>query len=218
MRSNARSGLTLGELLIASSITAMTVAALGVFTKAVMDGCEAASKTSAASQAGRVITARIARSVATSQQVIKMSDALRSMPGMDQVLIVWERDGEPGDVTPGQPNLAELVIYAPHKRTAVQLMELRPQVDPAIVAPLDDPALFYFWVDRFRDGQDVVQPPIVLMNELGGVRFDVEEYSEPQGIGGAVQQNVRTILCVSPADSEPRVFFGPATRRYVTDP
>jgi hypothetical protein len=181
-----------------------------------MDGCDEVSKTGTSIQAGRVVTARIAQKVATSRQVLKMSDELRSMPQIDQVLIVWERDDEPGDTAPGQPNLVELVIYAPHKRTPGLLMELRPLVDPSLVASMDEPAVLYLWIDRFRAGQDIVQPPIVLMNGLGGVHFDVDEYVEPQGIGGVVQQNVRTILCVSPPEIEPDVFFGTATRRYVT--
>jgi hypothetical protein len=208
----------LAELLVAMSVTGVIVAALGVFTKAVMDGSEAASETGATTQAGRVVIARIAQKVATSRQVLKPSDTLRAMPGMDRVLIVWERDGEAGDAAPGQPNLVELVIYTPHKRLPAQIVELRPQVDPTLVAPVDDPALFYFWIDRFRDGQDIVQPPIVLMNELGGVHFDVDEYVEPQGIGGMVQQNIRISLCVSPPEGEPAVFFGSATRRYVAAP
>lgn len=213
----ARSGLTLAELLVATSITAIVVAALGVFTKAVMDGSDAASKTGTATQAGRVVTSRIAHKVATSRQVLKMSDALRSMPGMDQVLLVWERDAKPGDTAPGQPNLVELVIYAPHKQIPAQLMEFRPQVDPSLIVPLNEPTTLYLWLDRFRNGQDIVQPPIVLMNDLDGVHFDVDEYPDPQGIGGVVQQNVRTVFCVSPPDTKPDVFFGSATRRYVTN-
>lgn len=210
-----RNGLTLAELLVATSITAMVVAALGVFTKAVMDGCEEASRTGTATQTGRVVTSRIAHKVATSRQVLKMSDAVRNQPGMDQVLLVWERDGEPGDTAPGQPNLVELVIYAPHKKIPMQLLELRPQVDPALVVPLDEPTQLNFWIERFRSGQDIATPTVVLLNDLGGVHFDVEEFSEPQGVGGVVQQNVRTVLCVSPPDTEPEVFFGSATRRYV---
>ena len=216
VRVGTRRGLTLAELLVATSVTAIVVVTLAVFTKAVMDGCEEVSKSGTSTQAGRVVTARIAQKVATSRQVLKMSDELRSMPQIDQVLIVWERDDEPGDTAPGQPNLVELVIYAPHKRTPGLLMELRPHVDPLLVASMDEPAVLYLWIDRFRDGQDIVQPPIVLMNGLGGVHFDVDEYVEPQGIGGVVQQNVRTILCVSPPEIEPDVYFGTATRRYVT--
>lgn len=212
----ARNGLTLAELLVATTVTTIVVAALGVFSKAVMDGCDQASKTGNATQACRVVTARIAQKVATSRQVLKMSDALMRMPRMDQVLIVWERDGEPGDTAPGQPNLVELVIYAPHKNSPRQLMELRPSVDPTLIASPDDAATLHAWIERFREGQDVVQPPTVVLTDLGGIHFEVDEFPEPQGIGGVIQQNVRIILCVSPAEQEAAVFFGSATRRYVT--
>jgi hypothetical protein len=213
---NAHNGLTLAELLVATTVTTIVVAALGVFSKAVMDGCEEASKTGNATQACRVVTARIAQKVATSRQVLNTSDALMRTLKMDDVLIVWERDGEPGDTAPGQPNLVELLIYAPHKNLPGQLMELRPSVDPTLIAAPDDAATLYAWIERFREGQDVVQPPIVVLTDLGGIHFEMDEFPEPQGIGGVTQQNVRIILCVSPAEQEPAVFFGSATRRYVT--
>jgi hypothetical protein len=207
----------LAELLIASSVTALVVAALAVFTKAVMDGCDDASQSGIAAQASRVVTARVANSVAKARQVLKLPDALRAMPEMDRVLVVWERDGEPLDSAPGQPNFVELVIFAPHKSNSAQLLELRPQVDPTMVAPVDQPAVFFGWINRFREAQDVQQPPVILLNDLGGIHFDIDEYPEPAGIGGVVQQNVRIALCVSIADCEPTAFFASAIRRYVSE-
>ena len=212
----ARSGLTLAELLVSMSVTAIVVAALGVCTKAVMDGCDAASKTGNETQANRVVTTRIEHTVATSRQVLKLSEAALRMPGMDQVLMVWERDGEVGDTAPGNANWVEVVIYAPSKKKPTQFLELRPQVDPSLVVPFDNPTLLYAWIEQFLTGQGVVQPPVVLFNDLGGIHFDIDETVEPQGIGGLVQQNVRIVLCVSPPNQDPAVFFGSATRRYVT--
>lgn len=213
---SARRGLTLPELLVSMTVTAIVVSALAVFTKAVMDGCDSVSKTGNTTQAGRVVTARIAHEVATSRQVLKMSDTLRGMPQMDQVLLVWDHDGQPGDTAPGQANWVELVIYASNKKLPTQLLELRPQVDPSLIVPLNDPTLLYAWIDQFRNGQNIVQPPVILFNDLGGIHFDVDETTDPQGIGGLVQQNVRIVLCVSPTGQDPAVFFGSATRRYVT--
>ena len=91
-----------------------------------------------------------------------------------------------------------------------------PKLDPSLVVALDQPALLYTFIDRFRNGQDIVQPPGELLNDLGSIHFDVAEYTEPQGIGGVVQQNVRISLCVSPINQPETVFFGSATRRYVS--
>jgi hypothetical protein len=210
-----RRGLTLAELLVASCVTALVVTALAVFAKAVMDGCGDASNSGIATQASRVVTARITNSVAKSHQVLRLPDALLAMPEMKKVLVVWERDGGPSDTAPGQPNFVELVIFAPYSSNSAQLLELRPQVDPAMVAPVDQPAVFYTWINRFRDGQQVQQPSVALLDDLGGIQFDIDEYAEPEGIGGLVQQNVRIALCVNLTDSEPTAFFASATRRYV---
>jgi hypothetical protein len=208
-----RSGLTLAELLIASCVTALIVAALAVFAKAVTDGCDEIERSGTATQTSRVVTARIANSIAKCHQVLKLPEALRAMPEMDRVLVVWERDGGASDSAPGQPNLVELVIFAAHKNNAANLMELRPQVDPTLIAPVDQPATFFTWINRFREGSDVAQPPLTLLTDLGGVHFDVDEHPEPEGIGGVVQQNIRIALCVNVPQGEPEVFFASAMRR-----
>ena len=210
-----RNGLTLAELLVATTITAMIVAALAVFTEAVMDGWDHATKTGTTTQTARVVLTRIANKVASSRQVLKMANGWGPTAGMDQVMVVWERDGEPNDTAPGQANVNELLIYATHKKNPVQLQELRPQVDPSLLVPLDEPTLLLALIDRFRNGQDIIQPAGELLNDLGGIHFDVEEYSEPQGIGGLVQQNVRISLCISPLNQPAAVFVGSASRRYV---
>lgn len=210
----AHRGMTLAELLAATCITSLVVAALGVFTKAVMDGCDHATQSGINTQTSRVLTSRIANTVAKSRQVLNLPHAVRMMPDMNRVLMVWERDGDPGDASPDQPNFVETVIFAPSKNNPSQLLELRPHVDPSLVVPLDDPASLYAWIDRFRRGQDVTQPPIALSSELAGIQFDVDEFPEPEGIGGVVQQNIRISLCVSAADAEPTVFFSSATCRY----
>jgi hypothetical protein len=211
-----RHGLTLAELLVASTVTALVVSALAVFAKAVMDGCDRASELGNSTQASRVVAARIARSVAKSSRVLKLPDSLRAKPGMDGVLIIWERDGELGDTAPGQPNFVELVIIAPSKGNQRLLLELHPRVSPTLVAPFDNPDTLYTWIDRFRSGTDVDNPPTVLLDALEGVHFDIDEYSEPEGIGGVVQQNVRVTLSVRQADAPSSVFIASASRRYTT--
>ena len=215
-RSKTRTGLTLTELLVATTVTTLIVAAIGAFAHAALQGSEASMQAGNATQAGRVVLARIAHKTETSRQVFKISDTLGATTGMDQVLLVWERDGEPDDPTPGLPNFVELLIYARAKYQPSLLWELRPQVDPALVVPTDQPALLFTWIDRFRSGQDVVQPPAVVLDDLGGIYFDVAEYTEPQGIAGLVQQNVQISLCISPRNQPSTVFFGSAMRRYLT--
>ncbi len=208
-----RRGLTLPELLVAMTITTMVVSALGVLTHTVMEGYKQANKTGNASQAGRVVLARIGHTVATSHQVLKGNNVTWSGV-LANSLIVWERDGDADDVTPGQPNWVECVIFARKRTKPTELLEVRPNVDPSLVVPVDEPALMKYWVNRFRSGVDIVQPPIVLLTETGGVGVEVVNYSDPQGIGDMVHQDVRIRLCISPEREQPTVFFGSASRRY----
>lgn len=201
---------------MATTVTSLVVAAIGAFAHAALQGWEASEQASDATQAGRVVSARIAHNTEMSLQVLKLPDSMRAGNGMDQVLLVWEQDGEPGDLTPGQPNFVELVIYAQAKFQPSQLWEIRPQVDPALIVPIDQPALLVLWIDRFRSGQDILQPPTVLLDNLGGIYFDVAEYTEPQGIAGIVQQGVLISLCINPKNQPSRTFFGSAMRRYLT--
>ena len=209
----SQTGLTLTELLVASTVTALIVTALSSFTLAVLEGWDEATRVGDATQAGRVIATRIAHKAETARAVLKMSDTLRAMSGMDQVLLVWERDDQAADpLLAGSINFNELVIYAPSKSRPNELWEIRPQVDPSLIVPDDEPATLFTWIDRFRNGQ-YISPPAVLLTELGGIHFDVDETSEPQGIGGAVQRNVRISLCIAPTDQQPTVFFGSAPWR-----
>jgi len=210
-----RAGLTLAELLVASTVTTFVVTALGVFTHAVMDEMKECSKTGDAAQAGRVVLARIAHSTATSRQILRTTSDAGTTVTNTWYLLLWERDGEPGDPTPGQPNWVETVIYARHKTDRTKLLEIRPQVDPSLVVPLDSPSMVRSWINTFRSGQQIVQPPIILLTDLGGISFEVQESDEPQGIAGLVQQDVQIRLNVSPANEQPTVFFGSATRRYI---
>lgn len=241
--SKSRAGLTLTEVLVATTVTTIVVGAVAAFSHAALQAWEVSTQSGNSTQAGRVVLAHIAQSVSKSRHVLNVThvwgssttstmpvatgSVLPLMPGTtltgtttmmlstDQILLVWERDGEAGDPTPGQPNFVELVIFAPHKEHPQQLMELRPAVDAALVVPLDQPDVLWQWITRFRRGEDVRQPPTVLLGDLGGIHFEVDEFREPQGASGIVQQNVRTGLCVSPPNQPVAVFFGSATRRYL---
>jgi hypothetical protein len=215
-RACPRTGLTLTELLVASIVTALLVVVMSSFTLAVLEGWDEATRVGDATQAGRVITSRIAHKVETSLALLKMSDALRSMAGMDQVLMIWERDDQANDpLLAGSIHFNELVIYARSKTRPNELWEIRPQVDPTLEVPENEPATVYAWIDRFRSGQNI-SPPVVLISELGGVHFDVEEYAEPQGIGGVVQRNVRIGLSVAPAGQPATIFLGSTAWRGQT--
>jgi hypothetical protein len=236
--SKSRAGLTLTEVLVATTVTTLVVGAVAGFSHAALQAWEVSTQSGNSTQAGRVVLTHIAQTVSTSRHVLNVSNIWGSstnstMPvapgslisgttltGMtttlstDQVLLVWEHDGEAGDPTPGQPNFVELVIFAPHKEYRQQLMELRPAVDASLVVPLDQPDVLLQWITRFRRGENVRQPPAVLLGDLGGIHFEVDEFREPQGASGIVQQNVRIGLCVSSPNQPASVFFGSAMRRY----
>jgi hypothetical protein len=210
-----RRGLTLAELLTATTITTMIVAALGVFTHAVMDGYQQTNQTGDTAQAARVVLSRISHMVATSRQVLTAPPGVSWPSRLNACLIVWERDSEPGDTKRGQPNWNEVVIYAQSRKNDKNLLELRPTVDANEVVPLSDPNSMNSWIRQFCSELNVVTPVVVLLPNTKAIHFEITEKAEPQGIANLVQQDVRIRLCIRPADEKPTAFFGAATRRYV---
>ena len=99
--------------------------------------------------------------------------------------------------------------------TGPQLLEIRPKVHPEILVPLDSPSVLHNLIDQFRQGRLIEKPPVVLTDKLAGIHFDMEEFREPEGLPGIVQQIVRINLCLRPTDGQPDVFFGSATQRYL---
>ncbi len=207
-----RAAMTLPELLVGAFVAALITVTLGAVSEAVLDAHDHSRSVGECAQAARAIFARIQRQMSASRQVIPFPGNPDHWPGMEEVLILWQEDGAAGDPDPGEPNWHETVIYAPRLDRGNELLELRPRRRARV--PLNNPVLFYLRVLLFRSGREVEQPT-VLMENLAGVHFQIEEFDEPEGIAALRQHNVLVGLAVQPSAGPARLFFGSAVLRFV---
>ena len=149
-----RRGLTLLELLIATSIMAMVVVTLGTLAHGVQSAFEYTEGHGLAVQHARVVLDRIARRVedATANEhfpgflVVPWREGSLEFP---EVLVVWHPDGEAADPD-GLPRYDELVIYAPNLSVPSQLLEFTIPSDTRTVPPPGDLAQWRSELDTLR--------------------------------------------------------------------
>jgi hypothetical protein len=233
MKPPVRRAVTLPEMLVALTITTLIVGALGVFSRAVLDGVEQTTNTGNASQEVRVILARIDRKVAESRRIVIPTGPLRVLQDTNEMLVLWERDGQVGDPNPGLMNYNELLIYTtPSDSTSSGrlvglvstassssgssplLWEVRPAENQTAVVDVSDSTALAQNLQLFRSGQNI-EPPTVLLSDLGGIQFDTVETTEPESMGGLCQQNTHVVMHISPANQTPTIFCASMFKRYV---
>jgi prepilin-type N-terminal cleavage/methylation domain-containing protein len=135
-----RHGLTLIELLISSSIMAMTALALGVLARAVQISCTYTEGNTTAALHGRVILERI-------QNAVVGATANETFPGavvfaetvsgyrFPDTLVIWKPTT--AAVNPsGLPLFSELVVYCPNPTIPNQLLEITSPSDTRSVPAL----------------------------------------------------------------------------------
>ncbi len=228
-----RPAVTLAEMLIALTITTLIVGTLGVFSRAVLDGVEETTSTGNAHQEIRVTLARIERKVAESRRVVIPNGPLRVLWNTNEMLVLWERDGQPGDPNPGVMNYNELLIYTTpteqletggernmpvsvyRSASSPLLWEVRPAASETAVVDELDSSTLAMNLQLYRSGQNI-EPPTVLLTDLGGIHFDTLEFTEPEAMGGLRQQNTFVVLNIRPANQEPAVFCASMSKRYVS--
>jgi len=152
-----RSGLTLIELLVASAIMGMTVAALAVLAHAVQVGTEYGEGHGEAIQHGRVTLERITRlanEATTSPQFPGFLPLYVEQDGnrYPDTLVVWHPTGTPVDPE-GLPRFNEVVIFCPHAEQPNELIQLTAPDDTRTVPPYDDRTAWLAEVDALKGSE-----------------------------------------------------------------
>lgn len=159
-----RAGLTLLELLIATSIMVIVIAALGTLAKAVQLSCQYSEGHGTATQHGRVCLERITR-------MVNEATANESFPGFlviaEQVgswrfpdtLVVWHPEGSPVDPE-GLPRFNELVVYSPNPVRPNQLLEITVPSDARQVPSIDERARWASEMAAIKDSPDSRKVPL----------------------------------------------------------
>ncbi len=149
-----RCGLTLMELLIATSIMAMVAGTLGALAHGVQSAFEYTEGHGLATQHARVVLDRIAQHVETATAseefpgflVVPWREGSLDFPEM---LVVWHPDEKAADPD-GLPRYDELVIYAPNPSVPSQLLEFTIPSDARTVPPPGDLAQWRSELDALR--------------------------------------------------------------------
>ena len=196
-------GLTLLELLIATSIMVIVMGTLAALSKAVQVSTEYSEGHGTATQHARVCLERITR-------VANEATANESFPGFlvvaeevgawrfPDTLVVWHPDGSPVDPE-GLPRYNELVIYCPDPVIPDQLLEITVPSDTRQVPPAGDASAWASAVDWIKRSPSSQKTPLTSLlrtglvpeasttMERGAVRFEsrlrpsADDWSSYQG-------------------------------------
>jgi Tfp pilus assembly protein PilW len=137
-----RGGLTLTELLIASTIITMLAAGMGTLVMAVHATNEYCRGQAVAAQHARVTLDRFGRAVRQAHAsgqfpgciVISESEGGEDFP---DCLVVWSPTGAAADPA-GLPRINELTIYCPDPKKPSRLVELRDPIRTTVCPPITD--------------------------------------------------------------------------------
>jgi prepilin-type N-terminal cleavage/methylation domain-containing protein len=136
-----RRGLTLVELLIASSLLLLLAGVIGGLASAVQTSSNYSQDHADAAQHARVAIERITRNIsaATAKGDYPGFAVVYEQVGtwrLPETLLIWRPSGTPANAS-GPPLVSELVIYCPHPQQPEQLLEIRAPQDSRPI-PLDD--------------------------------------------------------------------------------
>ena len=162
-----RSGMTLVELLIATTIMVMVMGTLAALSDGVQRAFEFNQGHSTATQHARVVLDRIARTV-------RGATANEQFPGMIVVageagswrfpdtLVVWHPDGAAADPD-GLPRYDELTIYTADPSAPNQLVEITLPGDTRTVPAVDDEAS---WLAQVQAARSNGSAEVVVLTDL----------------------------------------------------
>ncbi len=195
-RRGSPAGLTLIEMLIATAILAMMVAALGALTQAVKVSSEYTLGRTMATQHGRVALSRITAAVSTcyANETFPGAVVFAGVNGSydyPDTLVVWR----PTTATPanasGLPLFNELVVFCPNPNTPNELLEIKAPTDSRTVPALTNAATWNSELTNLKTGSTSQK---VLLTDL--VRTAV-----PTG-GSSPRAAVRFYVNLRPSSSQ----------------
>lgn len=142
-----RRGLTLAELLVATTVVTIIVGGLGALAQTVETGNTYSNGRATATQHARVAIDRIERALHDAHVspafsgflVISQQISPYTYP---DTLVVWKPTGQPANPT-GLPLRSELVIYRPNSSNPHQLLEITVRGDTTVVPAPSDQASWY---------------------------------------------------------------------------
>lgn len=164
----ARRGLTLAELLVATTILLMIATAVGMLASAVHGSHAFCQGYLTAGQHARVALSRI-------EQALRKTYANEQFPGflvvseiagsqaLPQTLVVWAPSDAPANPT-GLPLVKELVLFSPNPARPSELVEIRDPANAAVTPPPSNSTAWFTLTETLRHSQTTSR--IVLTDRL----------------------------------------------------
>ena len=184
-----RRGLTLPELLIASSITAMMLATLGTLAFSVDSGSQYSQGRSTATQHARVAIQRIQRNLNNAHAspefpgFVAFPETIGAFSFPD-LIVIWHPESTPANPD-GLPLAEEVIVYCPNPANPAELWEITFPGNTAPVPALSDTSAWATAIDFAKNGEgpersvitDLLRTGIVSdggnTSTRGAIRFDV---------------------------------------------
>ena len=163
----ARRGLTIVELMLALTVTALTMGALAVFTEAVSRAWARGEDLASSSQQGRVALERIRRDV---RQAIWVT-CPESLP---DTLVLWAHDQDGAN---RRPNLREIVLICPHPSRQDELVRITQDVPSLLNIAVPLQALSDPWLVTSLKLWSRAQRT-VLSEKTGSVQFEQQDWPD----------------------------------------
>ena len=190
-RSGRRRGLTLAELLIASTIMLMIATAVGMLASAVHSTNDYCNGYTVSAQHARVALSRIERAleyaVASEQfpgcHIVGEQAGGQTLPS---TLIVWNPTGAAANPT-GLPLVSEIVVFSPDPAHPNRLLEIRmPSVNSSVPA-LSDSSGWRTLIDQFRTGSSTTKALLTDRLRTAPITGDYSDSLSPSDLRGLVR-------------------------------
>lgn len=199
---HCRRGLTLAELLVATTIMLMIAAAVATLSSAVQSTNDFCRGYTVAGQHARVALSRIERSLreAYANEQFPGCLVLAEQAGgqtLPYTLVVWDPTGAVANRA-GLPLIQELVVFCPDPAKPNMLLELRADADPSLAPATSDTSGWINLVNQLKTSQSVTK--VILTDRLrtAPITGDYNDSLTPSDLRG----NVRFRRLMEPSDQE----------------
>lgn len=196
-----RRGLTLTELLVASTIMVMIAGAMSMLAMTVHSSNDHCQGQTIAAQHGRVILERISRAVAgatANEQfpgAIVVEESVGSLH-LPQTLVIWSPESAPADAA-GLPRVEELVLFTTDPDQPNVLLEIRDPGNSAIVPAVSSGSSWRTLVATLRAKLSAER--IVITDRL---RTGAVTTPDPGNPAASLRGCLRFVQLMTPAEDE----------------
>jgi hypothetical protein len=186
-----RSGLTLAELLVASTIMLMIATAVATLASTVHSTNSFCQGYVVSAQHARVALSRIERAVvgATANEQFPGCIVVTEQAGsqtLPSTLVVWSPTGTAANPT-GLPLISEIVVYGPDPAHPNDLLEIRSSTENTTVPTANDLASWRTLTDRLKSSQTTNKILLTDRMRVAPLSGDYSESLTPADLRGCVR-------------------------------